>query len=189
MGITGLGLLAFYQYTKDEKTKKVISSEIVSTGKPALGGPFVLVNQDGLPVTDASFRGQFLLLYFGFTFCPDICNTPLILCLPPLFLKPFCLPVNSLCIGPNELVKIGKVVEQCKQDLKLDVKPVFISVDPARDTIQQVLTVLFFFISHPTSSSFTLFCHSLGMVRSHLTFLSCFFFLDSSLQEGFPPKL
>ena len=74
MGLTGLGLLAFYQYTKEEKTKKVISSEIVSTGKPALGGPFVLVNQDGIPVTDASFRGQFLLLYFGFTFCPDICN-------------------------------------------------------------------------------------------------------------------
>jgi cytochrome oxidase Cu insertion factor (SCO1/SenC/PrrC family) len=53
-------------------------------GKPALGGPWVLVDQDGVPKTDASYRGKFCLLYFGFTYCPDIC--------------------------PSELVKIGQII-------------------------------------------------------------------------------
>lgn len=43
-----------------------------------------MVNQRGEPVTDASYQGEYLLLYFGFTYCPDIC--------------------------PSELVKMGKVV-------------------------------------------------------------------------------
>lgn len=50
-----------------------------------MGGPWVLVDQDGVPRTDASYRGKFCLLYFGFTYCPDIC--------------------------PSELVKIGQVLK------------------------------------------------------------------------------
>ena len=42
-------------------------------GKPDLGGPFSLVDTDGRRVTDATLRGQWTLLYFGFTKCPDIC--------------------------------------------------------------------------------------------------------------------
>ena len=57
---------------------------IKTVGKAALGGPWVLVDQDGVPKTDASYRGKFCLLYFGFTYCPDIC--------------------------PSELVKIGQIV-------------------------------------------------------------------------------
>lgn len=44
-----------------------------------------MFDQDGVPVTDATYHGKFVLLYFGFTFCPDIC--------------------------PNELVKMGKVID------------------------------------------------------------------------------
>lgn len=64
---------------------RAVVGKVTSYGKPALGGPWELVNQFGEPVTDATFRGGYVLLYFGFTYCPDIC--------------------------PNELVKMGRVVE------------------------------------------------------------------------------
>jgi cytochrome oxidase Cu insertion factor (SCO1/SenC/PrrC family) len=58
---------------------------VTTVGKPSLGGPFTLVDFNGRPVTDQDFRGEFLLLYFGFTHCPDIC--------------------------PSELVKVGKILD------------------------------------------------------------------------------
>jgi protein SCO1/2 len=60
------------------------SKKVSSIGKPALGGPWTLV-ENQRPVTDASFHGNYALLYFGFTRCPDIC--------------------------PNELVRLGKVID------------------------------------------------------------------------------
>jgi cytochrome oxidase Cu insertion factor (SCO1/SenC/PrrC family) len=39
--------------------------------------PLTLVRDDGVPVTDADYRGRFLLLYFGFTYCPDVCPAEL----------------------------------------------------------------------------------------------------------------
>lgn len=71
----------------------------------------MLVDQDGVPRTDASYKGQYQLLYFGFSFCPDIC--------------------------PSELVKIGKVLDILK-DKGINLKPLFVTVDPARDTVGQL---------------------------------------------------
>ena len=82
--VAGAGVVTYYELEKEKKVKRV-ASEIVTTGKPALGGPWVLIDQDGIPRTDASYKGDFALLYFGFTYCPDIC--------------------------PSELVKIGKIID------------------------------------------------------------------------------
>mmetsp|Transcript_9985 Transcript_9985/g.15074 ORF Transcript_9985/g.15074 Transcript_9985/m.15074 type:complete len:256 (+) Transcript_9985:35-802(+) len=105
------GTVAYFEIEK-EKRKNQAVTDVTSVGKPALGGPFVMFDQDGLPVTDASFRGKYMLLYFGFTHCPDIC--------------------------PSELVKVGKVMDEVERRKLGTLKPVFISVDPARDTIGQL---------------------------------------------------
>ena len=41
----------------------------------SLGGAFALIDQNGKPVTDADFKGRYRLMYFGYTFCPDVCPT------------------------------------------------------------------------------------------------------------------
>ncbi len=73
----------------------------------AIGGPFTLEDGAGKPVTDASFRGKYMLVYFGYTFCPDVCPTTL----------------NDVA---QALDKLGGKADR--------VTPVFITVDPARDT-------------------------------------------------------
>lgn len=93
---------------KKEETEKR-KNERGSKGKPLIGGPFTLVTTDGKTMTDKDFLGQWVLIYFGFTFCPDIC--------------------------PEELEKIGEVLEVMdKTPSAPKLQPVFISVDPKRDT-------------------------------------------------------
>lgn len=73
----------------------------------AIGGPFTLTDQNGRRVTDVDFRGRFMLVYFGYTYCPDVCPTEL----------------NTIALAMNGLgVDAAQVV------------PVFITVDPERDT-------------------------------------------------------
>src|SRR5690242_3868322 len=73
----------------------------------AIGGPFQLVDQNGNTVTDADLKGKWSLVYFGYTHCPDACPTAL----------------NDISIALSELGP--------KRDA---VRPVFITVDPERDT-------------------------------------------------------
>jgi protein SCO1/2 len=72
----------------------------------AIGGPFTLTNQDGRRVTDKDFAGRFMLIYFGYTFCPDVCPTEL----------------NTMALALDKLGTRVRIV------------PVFITIDPARDT-------------------------------------------------------
>lgn len=80
---------------------------IATIGQALVGGPFSLVDQDGRPVTDADFRGRFMLIYFGFTFCPDVC--------------PAALQLMAAAVD-----KLGAKGDQ--------ITPIFITVDPERDT-------------------------------------------------------
>ena len=79
----------------------------VSTGQATLGGPFTLIDQDGTTKSVADFGGRFMLIYFGYSFCPDVCPT-------------------TLQEMADAFAKLGSK--------KSRVVPVFITVDPARDT-------------------------------------------------------
>jgi cytochrome oxidase Cu insertion factor (SCO1/SenC/PrrC family) len=80
---------------------------IAMPGSVTVGGPFTLVDPSGKTVTDADFRGRWMLVYFGYTFCPDVCPT-------------------ELQAMAASLDKLGS------QATKL--VPIFITVDPDRDT-------------------------------------------------------
>ncbi len=49
------------------------AEEPVAQGEVPIGGPFTLTDQNGREVTDEEFRGRLMLVYFGYTFCPDMC--------------------------------------------------------------------------------------------------------------------
>lgn len=79
----------------------------VAGGEAAIGGPFELVNGDGKTVTEAEVLTQPSLIYFGYTFCPDVC--------------------------PLDNTRNADAVDILEQNGKI-VQPVFITIDPARDT-------------------------------------------------------
>jgi protein SCO1/2 len=57
----------------EKEAARAKKQEVVSTGTPLLGGEWDLIDHNSKPVTSAGLEGQWLLLYFGFTHCPDIC--------------------------------------------------------------------------------------------------------------------
>jgi protein SCO1/2 len=75
----------------------------------AIGGAYELTDHTGAVRTDKDFAGQYKLIYFGFTYCPAIC--------------------------PTELQKITAVMAQLPQDISAKIQPLFITVDPQRDTV------------------------------------------------------
>jgi cytochrome oxidase Cu insertion factor (SCO1/SenC/PrrC family) len=77
----------------------------------SIGGPFELVDQNGVTRRDTEFRGKFMLIYFGFTYCPDAC--------------------------PTALVGIAEALDQIGP-LAARVQPIFVSIDPDRDTVEQM---------------------------------------------------
>jgi len=81
--------------------------QVQSSGAALIGGPFSLVGAGGKPVTDRDFRGRYMLIFFGFTHCPDIC--------------------------PAELQVVAQALEQLGDKAK-NVVPIFITLDPERDT-------------------------------------------------------
>jgi protein SCO1/2 len=77
----------------------------------ALGGPFALINQDGKPVTEKDFAGRYRAVYFGYSFCPDVCPTTL----------------QALMQGLHAFTAGNPA-------LSARLAPIFITIDPERDT-------------------------------------------------------
>ncbi len=76
-----------------------------------IGGPFTLTNQNGKAVRWADFRGKYALVYFGYTYCPDVC------------------PVDL-----QRIMAGYRLFEKAHPDRAARLRPVFITVDPERDT-------------------------------------------------------
>jgi protein SCO1 len=77
----------------------------------AIGGPFTLTDQDGRPATERDFAGRYRIMYFGFTHCPDVC--------------------------PTDLAVLGQALRRFEKSdpaRAARVVPIFVSVDPERDT-------------------------------------------------------
>ena len=83
--------------------------EASTSSSAAIGGPFILVDTSGKSVSDQTYRGKWMLIYFGYTFCPDACPTAL----------------NNISVA---LEKLGSEADK--------IQPLFITVDPKRDTPQ-----------------------------------------------------
>ena len=94
--------------------------DAVMWNREPIGGAFALKDQTGKVRTDADFRGQLMLVYFGFTYCPDIC--------------------------PTDLQQIGLAMDQLGADAA-SVQPLFVTLDPERDTVEHLAQYVTLF--HP----------------------------------------
>ena len=97
-----------------------------TSGAALIGCPFELVMHDGSTVTNETFKGELMLIYFGFTFCPDVCPT-------------------ELQIMSNALDLVGDDADQ--------VRPILISIDPERDTVETMAQYVSHF--HPRMTGLT----------------------------------
>lgn len=97
-GLLGVGLLGAAGWTALRREDEA----------PAIGGPFRLRAADGREVTDADFRGRWMLVYFGYTHCPDAC--------------------------PTALQDMANALDSLGPEAKRKVAVLFITVDPERDT-------------------------------------------------------
>lgn len=84
-----------------------------SLGEALVGGPFTLTDQNGKRVSDQDFRGKYMLMFFGYTYCPDICP-------------------GELQVMSAALDELGPKGEK--------IQPIFITIDPARDTPETLKT-------------------------------------------------
>ncbi len=97
--------LAFYIWRAGDNLPALGRTEVSGTAQ--IGGPFTLIDQDGVKKSSADFHSRFMLIYFGYSNCPDVCPT-------------------TLSLMADTLDKLGSKASS--------VVPVFITIDPERDT-------------------------------------------------------
>lgn len=117
--ISAMALALAYAYmeiqviraNKKRKPESRANTPTTGVGKAHIGGDWELMSTDGKMVSNKDLEGKYYLIYFGFTHCPDIC--------------------------PNSLTKLAKAVAKVKKSKEanfFDLKSIFVSVDPDRDT-------------------------------------------------------
>jgi cytochrome oxidase Cu insertion factor (SCO1/SenC/PrrC family) len=89
--------------------------QVVGSGTPSIGAPFTLTDQDGHKRSSSAFAGRYMLVYFGYTYCPDVCPT-------------------TLALMSDALTKMGPKAKR--------IVPVFVTIDPERDTPKVLKTYL-----------------------------------------------
>jgi cytochrome oxidase Cu insertion factor (SCO1/SenC/PrrC family) len=98
----------------DEAPRRADAARLMNdlmSGKAGIGGPFTLTDETGKRVSLSDFEGKVVVLYFGYTFCPDVC--------------------------PTDLHMIATALDALGADRE-KVQPVFITLDPERDTPAQL---------------------------------------------------
>ena len=80
--------------------------------KALIGGPFTLVDHHGKTVTNEDFSGKYMLVYFGYTYCPDVC--------------------------PMDLQGMSDALDRLPEDVLNRIAPIFITIDPDRDTVEDM---------------------------------------------------
>lgn len=85
------------------------SSSVAVPSQIKIGGPFMLTDHQGNRVSDEAYRGKLMLIYFGYGYCPDVCPTEL----------------QNMAVALDEMGEAGA-----------EVLPIFITVDPERDTVE-----------------------------------------------------
>jgi protein SCO1/2 len=107
MKTTQIFILAFIALLTSSCSSSYKSSNNV-TGSDLIGGSFVMEDHEGKKVTEKDFKGQYTLVFFGFTSCPTVC--------------------------PMGLSTMGRVLHRLPKKISNQIQPVFVSVDPQRDT-------------------------------------------------------
>jgi protein SCO1/2 len=128
-GAAACALLLVLAGTAPAQTSKRSAAELMDAvmwNREPIGGPFQLIDQSGKVRSERDFRGQLMLVYFGFTYCPDIC--------------------------PTDLQAIGLAMDKLGAGAD-DVQPLFITVDPERDTREHLADYVTMF--HPRLTGLT----------------------------------
>lgn len=107
-----VGLMVYFQYMLKTPQQTVSKPIVHVMGEAQIGGPWSALDSSGHAVSDTDFLGKFVVYYFGFTRCPDVC--------------------------PASLQKLGKAIEILKVQKVRNVEFLFVSLDPEKDSPKKV---------------------------------------------------
>lgn len=132
-GLTAIGIgavvaVGILKYVQGEKDAAIEKERKRSLGKASIGGSWELLDTKGNKRTSEDFKGRWCLIYFGFTHCPDVC---------PDELEKMAKVVDALgTFYISKMRKLAKcnILTYFSDKEKVDIQPLFITVDPQRDS-------------------------------------------------------